>query len=259
MSIAACQLSIASDLDALSFRAAELFTEESRKASQQRGRFLVILSGGESPRRCYQLLAQKPFRNRVPWHALQIFWGDERFVAASDPRNNAQMARLALLDQVPLAPGQIHPIPILSSPGASATQYEITLREFFAGAPARFDFAFLGLGENGHTASLFPGTPVLQEQERWVSEVRPVGEVLPRITLTAPVINRCRLVVFLVSGSAKAKVLQEVLEGEPDPQRLPAQLIRPEDGRLLWLVDRDGAASLHSREGDIAYGTGRRT
>ncbi|WP_236021525.1 6-phosphogluconolactonase [Geomesophilobacter sediminis] len=249
-----CHLYLADDYSALSRRAAELFAEEARTAVAKRGRFLVLLSGGETPRHCYELLSRKPLRALVPWHAAEIFWGDERFVPPGDPRNNARMAREAFLDHVPLSEGQIHPIPFRNSAHESAEQYQAQLLEFFAGAPPRFDLALLGLGDNGHTASLFPGTPVLDEKYRWVSEVA-LEDGQQRITLTVPVLNQSATVLFLVSGEGKAQVLHEVLEGTPNPQRLPAQLIRPEHGKLIWLADREAARMLTLQEGELSYGT----
>jgi 6-phosphogluconolactonase len=238
-------ITVYADFDALSRAAAELFTQESCAAVQTRGRFVVLLSGGETPRRTYQLLATSPFRNRVPWHAVHIFWGDERYVPSDDPRSNARMVRHELLDRVPVPIDQIHPIPYNGSPRESAVQYENSLHTFFSGGPPRFDLVFLGLGENGHTASLFPGTPVVDELKRWVSEVYVEEDDIYRVTLTAPAVNQAELVIFLVSGFGKAAILREVLEGSADPHRVPARLIKPE-GRLMWLVDRNAARLIRS-------------
>ncbi len=232
------------DLEALSRGAAELFAAEAVRAVGTAGRFAVLLAGGETPRRCYEILAGPPFRDRIPWHGVHVFWGDERCVPGDDPRNNSRMARLALLDRVPVPVGQIHPISCDGAPREGAEGYERLLRAFFGNAPPRFDLAFLGLGANGHTASLFPGSPVLDEGERWAAEVEEADLSPPRVTLTAPVINRAGVVAFLVAGAEKAAVLKEVLEGDPDPRRLPARLIRPSEGELLWLVDREAARLL---------------
>jgi 6-phosphogluconolactonase len=158
------------------------------------------------------------------------------------------MAQGSLLAFVPIPRGQIHPILCQDSPQDAALAYENLLRNFFAGQPHTFDLVFLGLGEDGHTASLFPGDPVLAEQERWAAAVHAVPQDLYRVTLTPAVLNRGRTVAFLVSGRAKARALQDVLEGEYGPQRLPAQFIRPESGKLLWLADQAAAAVLdHGR------------
>ncbi len=226
------------DLEALSRAAAELFVEQARQAVASRGRFSVALAGGRTPLRTYEPLAEPPSRDPVPWDRVHVLWGDERCVPADDPRSNARMARRALLDHVPIPPGQMHPISCGQEPRAAAERYEGVLRAFFAEGPPRFDLVFLGLGENGHTASLFPRTPVLEERQRWVAEVFVAEQGLFRVTLTAPLLNQAALVTFLVSGAAKAAVLREVLDGPDDPQRLPAQLIRPTNGSVRWLVDR---------------------
>jgi len=234
------------DLESLSHAAAELFVRRAQQAVQARGRFSVALAGGHTPRRTYELLAQRPLRDRVPWAQVHVFWGDERCVPPDDPRSNARMAREALLDHVPVPAEQIHPIRCAQAPREAAERYEDLLRDFFAGQPPRFDLVFLGLGENGHTASLFPDTPVLDERERWVAEVYVAEQGLYRVTLTAPLLNRARLILCLVAGAAKAPVLHEVLKGPSEPRQLPAQLIRPMDSELLWFVDREAASLLAS-------------
>jgi 6-phosphogluconolactonase len=235
------------DLEALSHAAAELFAAEARRAVQERGMFAVALSGGETPRRTYELLAKEPFRDLVPWQNTHIFWGDERCVPADDLRNNARMAHQALLDNVPVPPAQIHPIVCSRLPSDASVAYETLLRSFFTSGCLRFDLVLLGLGENGHTASLFPRTSVLEEQQHWVGVVFVAEEGLYRLTLTAAAINQAALVVFLVSGSDKALTLRKVLKETQDPRSIPAQLIKPVDGGLLWLVDRDAARLLRRR------------
>ena len=234
-------ITIYTDMEALSHAAAELFVRESLQALESRGRFVVLLSGGETPRRTYRLLVTSPLRDQVPWHAVHFFWGDERYVPSEDPRNNARMVQQELLDHVPVPAAQIHPIPYSSSPRESAVEYGNLLCTFFAGGPPRFDLVFLGLGENGHTASLFPETAVVDERNLWASEVYVKEEDLYRVTLTAPIINQGALVVFLVAGAAKAQILFKVLNGSPDQRKIPAQLIKPLNGELLWLVDREAA------------------
>ncbi len=226
------------DLEDLSQAAAELFVTQSRQASMICGRFSVALSGGETPRRLYEILASAPFRERVHWDEVHVFWSDERCVPEDDPRNNARMARQTLLDKVPIPPDHIHPIPYEGSPQDAAIQYEIELRDFFSTQNPNFHLVLLGLGENGHIASLFPHTPVLNEKEKWVCDVY-VNELgMYRITFTAPFINQADQVVFLVSGNEKAIVLEKVLEGAYHPHELPAQLIRPNGAHPIWLVDK---------------------
>lgn len=164
-------IEVFADPEALSAAAAELFVRQANNAVAARGRFVASLSGGSTPKRVFELLAQPPLRDRVPWPRVHLFWGDERCVSADDPRSNYRMTKLALLDHVPIPPAQVHPIDGSLPPAESARQYESLLKSFFGAAPPRFDLVFLGLGENGHTASLFPHTPVLAEKSRWVREV----------------------------------------------------------------------------------------
>ena len=234
------------DLEALSRAAAELFVQQAQQAVEARGRFGVVLSGGDTPRRTYEVLALHLFRERVPWAEVHVFWGDERCVPPEDPRSNALMAHETLLDQVPIPAPQVHPITCGSAPEEAARRYEDLLRDFFGGQRPCFDLVFLGLGINGHTASLFPETPVLEEQDRRVAEVYVAEEGLYRVTLTASLINDARVVAFLFGGRDKARILRQVLEGKRDISRLPAQSIQPTEGELLWLVDRS-AGSLLSR------------
>ncbi len=161
-----------------------------------------------------------------------------------DPRSNARLAREALLQHVPLPTGQVYPMRCHPTPAAGARSYEALLRDFFGTGEPRFDLILLGLGDNGHTASLFPGDPVLGESERWVAAVYVAEQDMYRLTLTAPMINQARVVAFLVAGAAKAAVVQEVRRGPRGPRRLPAQLIQPERGELHWLLDQGAAGSL---------------
>jgi 6-phosphogluconolactonase len=232
------------DLEALSQAAAELFTVQSRQASLICGRFSVALSGGETPRRMYELLASSPYRERIHWDEVHVFWSDERCVPEDDPRNNARMARQTLLDHVPIPTDHIHPIRCDTSPQQAAIQYEQELKEFFSSQNPDFHLILLGLGKNGHTASLFPHTPVLNEKVKWVSEVYVKEMGMHRITFTAPYINQASQVVFLVSGADKAQVLENVLEGPYQPRQLPAQLIRPAGKHPIWLVDKAASHKL---------------
>lgn len=234
------------DLEALSHAAAELFAAEAQQAVQERGKFVVALAGGNTPQRTYELLGKEPFREQIPWQNTHFFWGDERCVPANDLRNNARMAHQTLLDHVPVPSEQVHPMVCNGSPREAAAEYESLLGVFFDTGRPRFDLVLLGLGENGHTASLFPGTSALDEQKRWVTEVYVAEEGLQRLSLTAMAINQAALVVFLVSGYDKAPILRKVLEKTRDPGGIPAKMIKPVDGRLLWLVDRDAASLLQS-------------
>jgi 6-phosphogluconolactonase len=232
------------DLESLSRAAAALFARQVEHGVKVRGRCSVALSGGQTPRRTYEILAQPPFREQVDWNRTHVFWGDERCVPPDDPRSNYRLARKALLDQVPLPRSQIHPLSCKPSPAAGARQYETVLREFGAGTSPGLDLIFLGLGEDGHTASLFPYDRALEERERWSTAVYVPTQGLHRVSFTPAFINQAAVVVFLVAGAAKAEALREVLHGPREPRRLPAQLINPESGELYWLVDRAAAGQL---------------
>lgn len=240
-------IKIFDDIELLSEAAAELMIEIAQAAIERRGKFSVALSGGSTPRRLYALLAEEPFRDRINWKAVHIFWGDERCVPSDDPRSNARLAHELFLDRVPVAADHLHPILCDQDPFRAANAYEAELKAFFGQTHAAFDLILLGLGENAHTASLFPHSEVLREEERWVAAVYVAEQQMYRVTLTAPLINQAHTVVFLVSGSEKADVFQRVIEAEFNPDELPAQLIKPQNGQLIWLVDRAAAASLHLR------------
>jgi 6-phosphogluconolactonase len=237
-------IEIYEDLESLSKAAAALFVQRSQQAVRARDRFSVALAGGHTPERTYQLLAQPPLCNQVPWAKVHVFWGDERCVPPDDPQNNARMARQALLDHVPIRESQVHPIRCAGDAHRAAEAYEGLLRTFFGNGSPVFDLVYLGLGENGHTASIFPGTPVVEERSRWAAEIYVAEQDMWRVTLTAPLINQAAAVAFLVAGATKARILQRVLEGRFEPHRVPAQLIRPADGTLLWMADREANQEL---------------
>jgi 6-phosphogluconolactonase len=231
------------DPESVSRAAADLFVQLAREAVSERGRFNVALSGGHTPLRTYQLLAEPPRRERTPWPQIEVFWGDERCVPLDDGRSNAGMAARTLLTRVPVMPGSVHPIRCAGDPDAGAADYEALLHTRFPAIPI-LDLIFLGLGQDGHTASLFPGNPVLTEQERWVAAVCLGENEIQRVTLTPTVINAALVVAFVVTGRDKARVLRAVLEGPADSRRLPAQRIGPFSGRLIWLTDEAAACAL---------------
>jgi len=235
-------MTIFDDPEQVARAAAERFVQAAEDSISERGRFSTALSGGSTPRRVYELLAGSDYRVRIDWSRTHIFFGDERCVPADHPDSNYRMAYETLLSRVPLPLVNIHPIKGDGDPRANAQAYEQELRTFFSALDwPRFDLTFLGLGDDGHTASLFPGTAALQEQRTWV--VANWVEKLKsfRITLTAPAINYSRRIIFLVTGSNKAAPLAAVLDGPRDPERLPAQLIQAVDGTLEWLVDKTAA------------------
>ena len=240
------------DLEEISQAAAEVFSEAADGAIAERGRFSVALSGGNTPRRLHEILAAEPFRSQINWKAVHVFWGDERCVPPDDPRSNFRMARETLLDHVAIPSENIHPVQGELDPAQAAEKYEAELQAFFVGKPPVFDLILLGLGDNAHTASLFPHTPVLNETKRWASQVYVAELDMYRVTFTAPLINQADQVVFLVSGAGKAAALQNVLEGPYHPQEYPAQLIRPNGAHPLWLVDRAAAHKLSVDEEETA-------
>jgi 6-phosphogluconolactonase len=235
---------IFNDFESLSQAAAEYFIIQSRQSISNCGRFSVALSGGETPRRLYELLASSPNRERIHWDKVHIFWSDERCVPQDDPRSNSRLSRQTLLDQVPIPGENIHPVQNDLSPDQAAILYEEELKDFFKVQNPNFHLVLLGLGENGHIASLFPHTAVLNEQKRWVAEVYIPELAMYRVTFTAPFINQANQVVFLVSGLDKASVLEQVLEGPYQPHELPAQLIRPNGAHPIWLVDKAASHKL---------------
>jgi 6-phosphogluconolactonase len=237
------------DAEALAHAAAEAVVDAASRAVAARGRFTVALAGGSTPRRLYQLLAdpKAPFRGRVPWDRVHVFFGDERHVPPDHPDSNGRLAREALLDHVQVA--SVHRMRGEEpDAGAAAAAYETELARFFAtpadGPPPRLDLVLLGLGPDGHTASLFPGSAALHERRRWA--VAPFVERLRahRITLTLPVIDRAREVLFLVSGSDKAEALAQVLAPSGGAEPPPAARVNPAAGPPRWIVDRAAAARL---------------
>jgi 6-phosphogluconolactonase len=233
------------DYEALSRAAAALFTECAREALRDHQDFRVALSGGKTPARLFELLAAAPLRDEVPWSRVQVFWGDERWVPLDDERSNAGQTRRQLLDRVPLAADRIYPMACGATPAAAALAYEEQIRRQFGSRPPCFDLIFLGLGTEGHTASLFPGSDLIAESQRWVREVPRGPAGLARVSFTPLLINQAAVVAFLVSGDDKAATVRAVQQGPCQPGHYPAQAIQPTNGRLLWLLDRAAAARLN--------------
>lgn len=228
--------------------AAARIVELAEDANTRSGRFTFVLAGGSTPRALYALLASERFAKRVDWSRVHFFWGDERCVPPDDAESNYRMARETLLDTVKPPPANVHRMLGEEDPARAAADYGELLHRFFdvpsGGTAPRFDLVLLGMGANGHTASLFPGTSPLRETKRWVmaNHVDEVGAW--RLTLTPVVINAAASIIFLVAGAEKAARLHEVLRGKSDPDRLPAQLIHPVHGDLRWMVDTAAAARL---------------
>jgi len=242
-------------VDALMRAAAEAFVRCAAESIRVSARFAVALSGGSTPAGLYALLATGAYARRVDWLRVHVFWGDERCVPPNDPASNYRLARESLLDHVPVPAANLHRIRGEDDPAAAAAEYEWELRQAFAtpdGPPgsapgSRFDLVLLGLGDNGHTASLFPGMAAVHERGRWVVAQQVAAVPKWRVTLTPVVINAAGEVVFLVSGREKAATLGRVLDGPYQPDSLPAQVVAPRNGRVRWLVDAAAAADLRRR------------
>ena len=238
-------ISVLETSEELARAAAERFIEFASEFHDELGRFSVALAGGNTPRRVYELLASQNFRNRVEWSQIHLFFGDERCVPPDHPDSNYAMAYAALISKVPIPANNVHRIKGEGKPNDSARLYENELRTFFAGLSwPRFDLVLLGMGEDGHTASLFPNSEALQETSSWVIATRNPQSGQVRITLTLPVLNQARRVMFLVSGVKKAQRLKEVMHPQAAAAPLPAQAITPVNGKLEWLVDADAASLL---------------
>ena len=238
------------DAAALAPALADLVATKASAAIASRGRFTLALAGGTTPKAAYGLLADGPFAGRIDWSRVLLFWGDERCVPPDDPLSNYRMVKEALIERVPIPPTNVHRIRGEVDPRDAAADYEALLRGLLgvdptADTPAQgLDLVLLGLGEDGHTASLFPNQRAARASRRWV-----VAEYVPavtmwRVTLAPAVLNSAADVAFTVAGTVKARVLQQVVEGPYQPDRLPAQLVRPSRGSLTWLVDQAAAAQL---------------
>lgn len=238
------QLNIAKDIEELSMQVAEWISSYIGSSTKTRSRFTFLLSGGSTPEKLYRLLASEKFKNKVDWSRLHFFWGDERCVPFNDHRNNARMAFEALLDHVPVPKENIHPINTAVTPERSAAEYESLLHQYFPDNQHSFDLALMGLGDDAHTLSLFPGSAAVMEKKSRVMTVYNDREKMYRVTLTAPVINAAGRVVFLVSGASKAGALHDVMTGPYDPEKYPAQVICPFNDELYWWVDKAAAAGV---------------
>ncbi|MBC8084771.1 MAG: 6-phosphogluconolactonase [Hymenobacter sp.] len=220
------------------------FVAAANRAVAAHGRFSVALSGGSSPRRLYELLASSEFRSRVDWQRAYFFFGDERNVPPTDPDSNYRMAATTLFAPLPIEAAQVFAVNTRLPPAEAAEQYTAAINQHFGDEPTRFDLVLLGLGDNSHTASLFPRTPVLREVTAGAKEVFVAEKQAYRITLTAPLINQARAVAFLVFGADKAAAVRHVLEDQLNIEDFPAQLICPIDGELHWFLDAAAASGL---------------
>jgi 6-phosphogluconolactonase len=231
------------DLDTLSRAAADESFRVMQSAIAERGRFAVALAGGHTPAKMYVLWAREHIHDaEIPWDRVHLFWSDERYVPSDDPLSNYRMTKETLLAHVPIPPANVHPMPTeIAPPDKAAAAYEADLRQFFGPEPPEFDLQLLGLGVEGHVASLFPGSPVLEEKKAWVAAVTAPAEPPLRLTLTPVVLNRARNTFFLVAGENKRAILA-ALRNEPDskPSQYPAGRIRP-SGPVVWFLDQAAA------------------
>lgn len=240
-------LHIYKDANDVSIALAEWITSLIETTLQKQDGFTWVLTGGNSPKQLYELLAQSPYRERIQWEKLHFFWGDERAVPFEDSRNNARMTFEALLNNVPVKREQVHIMQTDIAPDASAVAYEKILHTYFPAGNVTFDLVLNGMGDDAHTLSLFPGSPAIKEQDAWVTSFWLQAQDMYRITLTAPVVNLAKNVVFLTFGANKANALHNVLEGETNVQQYPSQLIRPKSESLHWFIDEAAASKLTKR------------
>ena len=236
-------IQIFNTIEDINSKAADLFVESAKKAILEKGQFTAVLTGGSSPAGIYTLLASDGYKSKIDWSKVYIFWGDERWVPLNDDLSNAKMSYATLLSHVPIPEKNIFP---MYREGVSAedyaVEYEQSIRSIL-GSDGKFDLILLGMGDDGHTASLFPGEAVLNEQTKWVSAYRLESQNMHRITLTAPIINKAEKIVVVAFGEKKAHALNEVLNGEYNPNMYPMQLIKPVSGELLFLVDKNAAGT----------------
>lgn len=246
-------ITVAQSPEHLADSAARFCASAISEAVNRRGRCAILLAGGSTPKALYEALARVPFADNLPWAQCVVAWGDERLVPSDDDRSNQRMARRALLDAVPIGPENLLLVDTTLPPDEAARAYEATLRDFFHLQPGEvpvFDLCLLGLGSDGHTASLFPGMPTLHEATRLVvSSPAPDPAQPARITVTLPVLNAARTVVFLAQGADKADIVRRVVQAEPDATettQLPARLVRPTapGAQLIWLLDEEAAGGL---------------
>jgi 6-phosphogluconolactonase len=242
---------IKDDLNLLAKQAAEIFVALARRSIGKRGHFAVAISGGSTPRRMHQMLAREPYLLNIPWEKIHIFWVDERCVPQDSHKSNYGKAKRDFINDVPISKTQVHFITCEPSSGVSAKEYQKILSDFFSFENMRiprFDLIYLGMGADGHIASLFPGHKTLYEKDKLVAAVKGGDPNVNRITMTLPLLNQARNIVFLITGEGKARTVQTVLEDRKI--QLPAQKIRPLKGQVTWLLDRKAASLL---SGDLHH------
>lgn len=237
-------VTIVDNLDQLYKEAADQFVGLAKEAIQERGKFVVALSGGSSPKAIFKLLATRDYAEKIDWKNIYFFWVDERWVPLDDDKSNAKMTFETLLNEVPVNKDQIFPMFKEGiSPEDYAVEYENEIRNIL-GEEGRFDFILLGMGDDGHTASLFPGEQILNENKKWVDAYYLAPQEMYRITLTAPIINKAEHVLVITFGASKKPALNEVLNGAYNPELYPLQLIKPEKRELQFLTDSETVTSI---------------
>lgn len=239
------KLHIFDNAEILSENLAEWICNLVQETLKEQQSFSLVLSGGGTPKLLYQKLASEKYKTRIDWERIRIFWGDERVVPFTDDRNNAKMAFDLLLNHVNVPPSQIHIMRTDIEPNFAVSEYRKMLHTYFDSTQHSFDLVLLGMGDDGHTLSLFPGSAVIEDDYHWVNSVYNEQQEMYRITLMPVLVNKARNVVFMVDGEKKAGVLEKVLEGEYQPSQFPAQLIAPETGELHWFLDKEAAKNLH--------------
>lgn len=208
--------------------------------------FTLVLSGGSTPQLLYKTLVSDKFKDKINWSRIHVFWGDERAVPYADDRNNAKMAHELLLNHVDIPANHVHIMRTDIEPNFSTDAYRKMLHDFFDNTSTTFDLVLLGMGDDGHTLSLFPGSTMIEEHKHWVNSVYNSDQAMYRITLMPEIINRAAKIAFMAEGEKKANMLQQVLQGSYEPSKYPAQIIKPADGELHWFVDEAAAKELHS-------------
>jgi 6-phosphogluconolactonase len=244
------QIAVYPDITTLSNEAAQYVVRLVNESIVMHGRFTIALSGGSTPKTLYTLLGSTPYRDQIDWTMVEIFWSDERCVSSEDPESNFHLAQEVLLSSIPISASQIHRMPADQADRDAASQAytEEMQRTFGTNDIPDFDLIQLGMGPEGHTASLFPHQPSLHEQQRLVMPVSVPKPPPDRLTFTPPLLNAAHHILFLVTGDEKADAVQAVLEGDYQPEEYPAQIVRPANGDVTWMLDTKAAAKLQKRD-----------
>ncbi|HEY8389238.1 MAG TPA: 6-phosphogluconolactonase [Parasegetibacter sp.] len=247
------KLHLSEDSNSLAADAAKWISTQINETLARKDFFTLVLSGGSTPEKLYRILAASPYKEEIEWQKVHVFWGDERFVPFSDERNNAKNAFETLLNFVPVPKDQIHVMKTEGDPELAAAEYEEILFRYFgrpahnantSGSMSTFDLTLMGIGDDAHTLSLFPGKPVVHEKNKWVDAFYLDSQEMYRITLTEPVVSKSSKIAFLVSGANKAAALDKILNGSFNPDKYPSQLFRKSNGDVHWFIDKPAAAQL---------------